>query len=88
MSELAKELGISRYYLHHLFKRQCSVTLLEYRSELRLTVAKQRLITTQDPVGIIAGDCGFGDSSYFSKVFSASEGVTPTEYRRLHTRQA
>ncbi len=86
IAELAKELGISRFYLHHLFKQECAVTILEYRNELRLTEAKKRLISTDDPVGRIAGDCGFGDSSYFAKVFAASEGVTPTEYRKMHTR--
>lgn len=86
-AELARELGISRFYLHHLFKKECAVTMLEYRNELRLTEAKKRLIATADPVGRIAGDCGFGSDSYFCKLFSASEGMTPTEYRRLHTRE-
>ena len=30
----------------------------------------------------IALSCGFSDQSYFSKVFSATYGETPTEYRR------
>ena len=30
----------------------------------------------------IALTCGFSDQSYFSKVFSAKYGITPTDYRR------
>ena len=84
LADLAKSFGMSRYYLCHLFKQECGISLLEYRNSLRLTEAKIQLIRTEDPIGDIAGNFGFQSASYFSKVFLASEGVSPSEYRKLH----
>lgn len=81
---MARELCISRYYMCHLFKRCTGITILDYRNELRLTIAKQALISTNDKITDIAARCGFGSDSYFAEVFQNSEGISPTAYRKLH----
>lgn len=82
--EVARALGISVYYLSHLFKRETGSTLVGYVGACRIARAKQLLVGTETPVGEIAHACGFGDASYFTKRFSEKEGMTPTEYRLLH----
>lgn len=84
LTELAMELGISRFYMCHLFKRCTGTTILDYRNELRLTMAKQALVCTDRKVTEIAADCGFGTDSYFCEVFQSAEGISPTAYRKLH----
>lgn len=84
LTAMAQELCISRYYMCHLFKRCTGITILDYRNELRLTMAKQALINSSDKISDIAARCGFGGDSYFAEVFQNSEGISPTAYRKLH----
>lgn len=84
LTAMAAELGISRFYMCHLFKRCTGTTIVDYRNELRLTMAKQMLINSDARISQIAADCGFSNDSYFSEMFQNSEGITPTIYRKLH----
>ncbi len=81
--EIAEHLGISTYYLSHLFKRETGTTLVEYIGEQRMTRAKRMLVQSDASMTEIAQKCGFSDSSYFAKCFSGSMGMTPGEYRAL-----
>lgn len=80
--ELAKKLGISLYYMCHLFKKTTGITIVEYKNETKITKAKYLLVNTNKRITEIAGECGFQNDSYFTKVFSSLEGVTPSEYRK------
>ena len=84
VSEIASTVNISVYYLAHAFKNATGTTLTEYRNALRLTEAKRLLISTDMSVGEIAASCGFSGAAYFTEVFTRSELVPPTEYRRCH----
>lgn len=84
LSDMADALSVSRYYMCHLFKKEFGLAILEYRNALRLTMAKQRLVNSDDQIGMIAVACGFGSASYFGEVFQTSEGMTPGQYRKLH----
>ncbi len=84
LSELADSMKISIYYLSHLFKSVTGTTIVEYRNELRLTTAKLLLINTNDPIGSIAQKTGFCSAAYLTEVFSKSEKIPPSEYRKYH----
>ena len=84
VNSLAEELGISIYYLCHLFKKVTGTTIIEYRNELRFTMAKKYLVSTDKSIAEISAEIGFGNSSYFTKLFTKHEKITPTEYRKLH----
>ena len=84
ISEIAEAMKISVYYLTHLFKEATGATLTEYRNEFRVTRAKELLINTDQPIGVIAQECGFCSAAYFSEVFSGEERISPREYRILH----
>ncbi|MBE6976095.1 MAG: helix-turn-helix domain-containing protein [Ruminococcaceae bacterium] len=84
LTRMAGELGISRFYMCHLFKRCTGTTILDYRNELRLTIAKQELIGSDKKITEIAALCGFGSDSYFAEMFQNSEGISPSTYRKLH----
>ena len=86
ITALADEMNVSVYYLAHLFKTVSGTSIVEYRNELRLTKAKLLLINTDESISDIALTVGFGGSAYFSEIFSRSEKITPSEYRRLHTK--
>lgn len=84
-AELAQKMNMSVYYLSHLFKSVTGITLVEFRNELRLTKAKQLLINSDKPIGQIASICGFGGASYFTEMFTRSEKIPPSEFRKYHT---
>lgn len=85
VTDIAKKMNISVYYLSHLFKQITGISILEYRNELRLTKAKQMLIESCLSVNEIAIQCGFCNASYFTEVFSRSEKISPSQFRKFHT---
>ncbi|MBR3967583.1 MAG: exo-alpha-sialidase [Clostridia bacterium] len=85
VNDIAKKMNISVYYLSHLFKQITGISILEYRNELRLTKAKQMLIESRFSVNEIAIKCGFCNASYFAEVFSRSEKISPSQFRKLHS---
>ncbi len=84
VAEIAEQLHSSVYYLAHLFKTVTGITILEYRNELRLTKAKMLLIQTELDIAQIAEQTGFDNASYFTEMFTKSETIPPTLYRKYH----
>ena len=84
VADLAKSMNLSVYYLSHLFKAVMGFSVLEYRDEIRLARAKKALIDTDKSISDIASEMGYCTSAYFAEVFSKSENVSPTEYRKYH----
>lgn len=83
-ADIAEAVCISRYYMCHLFKKETGITVVDYKNELKLTRSKEMLICTDDKIADIAYACGFGSASYFSKIFSETEHISPSQYRSLH----
>ncbi len=83
VKDIADRIGVSLYYMLHQFKKHTGITIGEYKTELKLTAAKQLLINSNENISQIAHKCGFGTSSYFSKVFQQSEKISPSAYRKL-----
>lgn len=81
LEEIAEEVGFSPYYLAHIFRQELGVTVMQYRTQLRMTVAKEMLQNTKRPVTQIAFDLGWNDSNYFSLVFKNETGLSPTSFR-------
>ncbi|MBQ8525740.1 MAG: exo-alpha-sialidase [Clostridia bacterium] len=81
--DIAEKANISIYYMLHIFKKTTGITILEYKREARLTKAKEMLLNSDKTISAIAQECGFGSSAYFSKIFAQSEGISPSEYRKL-----
>lgn len=84
VAEICENLGVSVYYMCHLFKSVTGATMTEYRNERRIYKAKQMLFEGEASIGDIAASLGFSSASYFSELFLKSENVSPTEYRKLH----
>ena len=76
--------GLSYKYAGTLFKETVGQTIREYQRTLRIRKAKQLLQETDKPVTEIAQLAGFSDVFYFSKVFHAQQGCSPSEYRRTY----
>jgi two-component system response regulator YesN len=80
---IAQKLGVSMYYMCHLFKQETGITIVDYKKEMRIIKAKNLLVNTDKKITDIAQECGFGGDSYFCKVFAEHELVSPSQYRDL-----
>lgn len=86
VSDLITMSGTSKRIFHKTFLACTGMTPNQYIRKLRIEQSKQYLILYPDrPVSQIGGECGYYDASYFSKVFRAYTGYTPTDYRELNT---
>lgn len=82
VQDICLAVGYSKSTVLSAFKKEFGVTVNSYLNTLRLERAKKMLENGSASVSEIALSSGFSDQSYFSKVFSAAYGITPTEYRR------
>lgn len=81
LAGLAREVGMSKYWLSHRFKEVMGVTLREYLLRVRLEKARALLATAAVSITEVALTVGFGDLPRFDKLFKRSTGVTPSAYR-------
>ena len=56
----------------------------EYLLALRLQEARRLLVTTEEPVSVVALNTGFFDQSHFTKRFRKVTGMTPTQFRKTY----
>lgn len=83
LSRLAAIAGVSDGHFCRSFKEHTHMRPIEYVNHLRIESAKSKLISRRElTVNEISAELGFESPVYFSKVFRAAVGVTPTEYRR------
>jgi AraC-like DNA-binding protein len=82
-ASIARRLGVSERYVHRLME-EAGLSLSTHIREERLRLAR-RLI--EDPrreerrISAIAEEAGFGDLSYFNRIFRRQFGMTPREAR-------
>ena len=80
--ELAKQSCMSVSRLSHLFKEQVGDTIIRTIHKLRLEKAAKLLIQTNRQVSEIATDVGFESIDHFTRLFTASYGLSPSKYRK------
>lgn len=81
LSQLAKHVGYSEYYLSRKFKKEMGVSISTYIKYVRVERSKLMLISTSHPISQIADMLHFASSSHFSDAFREVVGRTPQQYR-------
>lgn len=84
LSTLARETRTSEAYVSYFFKEQTGLNFSEYLEKLRMDEAKRELAASEKPVSDIAAACGYLSLNTFSRAFKRVNGISATEYRRLH----
>ena len=79
---LSERFYISKYYLCRIFREVTGMTISQYVNANRLKAAEKMLRESSDSVIRVAEATGFGNVTYFDKVFRESLGVSPSQYRR------
>lgn len=84
IADIAKEVFLNEQYLMRTFKKSTGLSVLEYITNERLQLAKALLIETAYPIKRVADAVGYGNYSYFTKLFKRNIGLTPQDYRQEH----
>ena len=82
--DISRHLSISRGECFRCFKRFMGKTLVDYINEYRLQRVASLLRETGTSITDICIESGFGNSSYFGKLFKDVFFITPLQYRRAH----
>lgn len=83
IQDLAHEIGISRSYLTQQVKEEIGVSPRALLINIRMEHAVSYLENSNDPIQLVALECGYDDALAFSKAFRGRYGMSPTEYRKM-----
>jgi signal transduction histidine kinase/DNA-binding response OmpR family regulator/ABC-type xylose transport system substrate-binding protein len=81
MEDICKEMTISKAQLHRKIKALLNCNINEYILGIRLKKAKYYLRHEELNIAEIAFKTGFSSPAYFSTVFKAKTGVSPTLFK-------
>ena len=82
LDEICDIVGLSKYYFAREFRRITGHTIVHYINLTRCENAKVMLCESGASIAQVATLCGFSDQSYFTRVFRATTGLSPTQYRK------
>lgn len=82
IADIARQVYLNEQYLMRTFKKITGISILEFITDERVRLARELLISTDQPVKQVADSVGYGNYSYFTKLFKRNTGLTPQAYRR------
>ncbi|AIQ63828.1 AraC family transcriptional regulator [Paenibacillus stellifer] len=86
LQEVAAHAEISVSRAVHLFKESFGMSIVQYVNEVRLDMARERIIYSPMPLEHIAETCGFANYTYFHRQFRKRFGMSPKQFR-AHSRE-
>lgn len=84
IADYASRLATSERTLRRATQARSGRTPLEILKQRMLLEAQRDLLYTARSVAEVAYGLGFQDQAYFTRLFSAGTGVTPTQFRKRH----
>lgn len=88
LDDLAKELNMNAKYISYLFKKQTGKKITDYIAGKRIEESKDLLVNSAYSVAEISTYLSFSSQSYFIKIFSKHEGMTPQKFREANKKTA
>ncbi|AZK48439.1 response regulator transcription factor [Paenibacillus lentus] len=84
LTEMARHFHFNPSYLSSFFATHHHESFKEHLNRVRIDKAADLLRNGDIPISEISSRVGYGDHSYFCKVFKKSTGLSPTQYRRQY----
>ena len=81
VERLARASGSSRSVFAARFQNATGMTPLRYLTELRMRLAKERIVDQGEPVESVAFELGYGSLAAFSRAFKRITGTSPGALR-------
>lgn len=86
LDSLAEITHINKFYLAHSFTECIGQSPINYLTNRRLEASKELLTSSNLSVTQVASSVGFSSQSYFSQNFQKKVGMSPRQYRKLHSK--
>ncbi len=83
IDELASACGVSKCHFCRIFRESTSMSVIEYRNEHRLQIARVLIKTTNKSISDVSLQCGFEDMAYFSRCYKNKFGHSPIKDRAI-----
>ena len=80
---IASRFGISKSYLHHMFREAISMTPSDKLESIRIGHASRLLSSTRLSINEIAAACGYNSANTFYKAYKKLHGISPSAGRAL-----
>ena len=81
LTDIAGEVKLSTSYFSNLFEEKTGSSPLRYLTYLRIQEACHYLDFTDMKISQISPLVGYEDSLYFSRLFTKTMGIPPSEYK-------
>ena len=82
LDTLSKKFFVSKTTIIYNFKKYVNASPIDFLVNLRITKAKEKLLSTDLSVNEISEACGFSSPNYFGLIFKQKEGLSPAFYRK------
>lgn len=83
LNDVAAHVNLSPSHFSVVFSQETGQTFKDYLTELRISKAKELLLTSSLRSAEISEQVGYSDPHYFSTVFKKNSGYSPSEFRAL-----
>lgn len=84
LQKVAEYVHFHPNYLSNQIKNRVGLSFSSYLLKLRMELACDQLINSNDKIQDVASKCGFSDSNYFNRVFRREYKISPEQYRKVH----
>jgi LacI family transcriptional regulator len=84
VSDIATAAGIGRQTLEHRFRKQLKRTVNDELIHLRVSKMKRLLVESEQTIGEISDQVGFGTTANMHVMFKRLTGMTPITYREKY----
>jgi AraC-like DNA-binding protein len=86
-ADLARLSGMSVAHFYRRFRQLTGASPIDWLRRERISLAKRRLLETDDSIKAVADQSGYNSPFFFSRDFKNFTGLSPSEFRR-HERAA
>lgn len=85
IEDICREIYLSPSHFKRAFKSKTGNTPYQFLTEIRVEKAKEMLKDKEYTIHEVARLCGFVNSGNLSAVFKKHIGISPSEYRKVHS---
>lgn len=86
LEDIAEAGQVSKSTCIRLFHKYTGKSPIDFLNNYRLQMSAEKLVATSEQITEIAYACGFGQPSYFNRLFLKEYNMTPNQYRKQHAR--
>lgn len=81
LSDVSREIGVTKEHLATAFKKECGKTVSEYINEQKMNLARTLIENREMTLCRVAEYLGYNNYNYFCRVFKKAFGRSPTKMR-------